>query len=169
VGQQAAERKGKGLGKRVHEERREGKSHEHAGKRDHVGDDLMVQVYERDDDQRRAKRHDQEGLAAESELPEYPDVEQGVGELHDGISPGNGFAAAPAPAAKDEKADEGDVVVPLDPLPAPDTVGRRGDNGPAPRQPHDADVEEASHDEAEDKEEDVHHMPSSPVSIRSAL
>src|SRR3990170_615080 len=116
---------------------------------DPVRDQLVLEVDDRDDHERREE--DEGG----GQLPVEPEVDVGEGEeqrrseLHARIPPRDRRAAVPATPPEDHKAEDGHVVVPADGVRA-GGAGRAGHPEASPiGEARGADVEEASHDSSQ--------------------
>ena len=79
--------------------------------------------------------------------------QQGVGGLHGGIPRRNPVPAAPAAAAQHKKAQQGDVVVPCDLLPAGGAEGAPLRDRDPKRDAVDADIQEAADHQPEQQGE----------------
>jgi hypothetical protein len=134
----------------------EGQTRYDAPEGEPVRDDLEVQVYEGDDEQDAGPRvvyHEGQGGP---ETVQQAHCQQGADELHHRVPHGNGLRTEPTFPPENEIADHRDVVVIPDWIPALRAARSGPDYGFVAGDPVDADIEEASYEEADKRCEDCH-------------
>lgn len=120
---------------------------------DAVGDDPRVTVDHRRHEQRGEREAEQERLGGVPVAQVTEEPQQGVGGLHGGIPRRYPVPAAPAAAAQHKKAQQGDVVVPCDLLPAGGAEGAPLRDRDPKRDAVDADIQEAADHQPEQQGE----------------
>ena len=150
-----------------HDKDSQQEKHRDARQRDHVGNDLVVEIDEGDDDEDRREKEGSWILKAQTVLPEHRPGKQGRQDLDQGIPGRDGLAAVPAPAPQDQPAQHGDVVVRADGFAAFRAVGGRKNDGFPLGYPPDADIEKTADHGPEDERNNVQEYSHSLISRRA--
>ncbi len=136
----------------------EGQAETQAEEGDSVGEEADTQIGDDEYDQQTAEEEPLEGGQGDAEGVVSEDEEGSREELNDGVEGRDGKSARAAFAAQEEPTEDGDVVVGLDGVLTTRAAGSGADDGEAVRDAHDANIQEAANDDAEEKEEEGDHQ-----------
>jgi len=126
----------------------------------------MVEIDERDGDERSAESQEKHVFQTLSQLEKQNQAEDGGGRLHQRIPGRDGVTAVPAPAQKKKVAEHRQVVIKPDSFPAMGTARRGVDDGLIKGHAIDADIEEAPESQAEKTRKDHSYRHSKDSSSR---
>jgi len=136
----------------------EGQAEAQAEEGDGVGEEANPQVGDDENDQQTAEEKPFEGGQGDAEGVVGEDEEGSREELNDGVKGRDGQSARAAFAAQEEPTEDGDVVVGFDGGFTTRAAGSRADDGEGVRDAHDANIQEAANDDAEEEEEEGDHQ-----------
>ncbi len=136
----------------------EGQAEAQAEEGDGVREEANPQVGGDENDQQAAEEKPLEGGQGDAEGVVGEDEEGSREEFNDGVKGRDGKSARAAFAAQKAPTEDGDVVVGLDGGFTTRAAGSGADDGEGVRDAHDAKIQEAANDDAEEEEEEGDHQ-----------